>query len=125
MRKVWARVDWPLAGLTAVVIGGVIVASIGLVRYRNRDRAPTQTIQSAVQSLAAIPDSTIASIFDPSTFHTARNQFLDNVRGGRVSVDSIRSFYQTYCLWARDGAIDTADVHAFGAYLGLTRTGNE
>ncbi|MEW5702695.1 MAG: hypothetical protein AB1792_10760 [Candidatus Zixiibacteriota bacterium] len=100
----------------AIVIGG----SIGLVRWRNGGRQLTPAITWAAESLLQIPDSVAAAVFPLDAFAVARQRFCTQLRGGTLPVDSVRSFYQAYALWVRDGVMSAEDVVQLGRFLGLS-----
>ena len=119
MRFLRGRWDWQVALFAVVVVGVVIVGSIGLVRYRNRDRGSAQAILWAAEALRDIPDSVVTAVFDLSIYTAAAAQFADAVQENSLPVDSLRAFYHQYALWARDGTISTDEMRKIGLYLGV------
>ena len=104
---------------TVIVLGAVIGGSIGLVRYQNRERGATNAVFWAMESLATVPDSLIAAAYRPAAYYAAAKLYTKAMRNGDISVDSVRSFYQEYVMWARDGIITADELRAFGPYIGL------
>jgi len=104
--------------LAGVVSAVVILGSIGLVRYSNRDRQITPAIVDASRSLLTIPDSLFQDAVDGSALLTRRNEFARQLTEGSLPVDSVRAFYQSYALWMRDGRWDLADVNELSGFLG-------
>lgn len=118
-RIVRGRWDWRAALFSVVVVGVVIGGSIGLVRFRNRDRGSAQAIIRAADALRAIPDSVVAAVFDPEAYKAAATQFSDAVTDNALPVESLRAFYHRYALWARDGSISTDELREIGLYFGV------
>lgn len=105
--------------LAAVVSGVVIVSSIGVVRYSNRDRQKSPAITHAAQSLTAMPDSLLAHVPDAAEFANRRGEFARQLIEGSLPVDSVRAFYQSYALWMRDGRWNSADIDSLASFLAL------
>ena len=116
-RESWLRVVLVALGVSAVVI----LSSIALVRFQNRGRQVSPGIVMAADRLVQIPDSVVALLFDRATFFQRRDQFATDLREGAFPVDSVKTFYQSYVKWARDGLWDTSEVRQLGAYLGFSR----
>lgn len=116
LRGTW---DWQVALFAVVMVGVIIAGSIGLVRYRNRDRGSAQAIVWAAEALRNLPDSVVADVFDLSIYKAASEQFADDVKENSLPVDSLRAFYERYALWARDGKIDPNEMREIGLYLGV------
>lgn len=113
-------VNWPAILMAVAVAAVVIGGSIGLVRFRNRDRGATQAVYWAVDHLAAVPDTVVKQTISLSSYHAALSEFRSALTDGRVPVDSIRNFYHEYALWSRDGVIDADEVVDCLPYLGLS-----
>jgi hypothetical protein len=111
--------SWRGIGAVALISGIVIVASIGLVSFRNRHRDATQAIQWAVDRLDRIPEDTVMRVYTPAVFYEAVGEFHRAIRDNVVPVDSVRHFYQEYALRARDGHFTASEVAELGPYLGL------
>lgn len=116
LRGTW---DWHVALFAVVVVGVIIVASIGLVRYSNRDRGAAQAIVWAAEALRDLPDSVVAAVFDPGIYAASAARFADAVKENSLPVDSLRAFYERYALWARDGRIDQDEMREIGLTLGV------
>lgn len=106
-------------GLIALVAGIVILGSIGVVRFGNRDRQLTPGVVEAAHSLDSIPSDIIARIYPDQPFIELRDAFKSQLESGSLPVDSVRGFYQSYALWMRDGRWDESDVRELAPYLGL------
>ncbi len=119
MRFLRGRWDWRAALFAVVVVGVVIAGSIGLVRFRNRDRGSAQAIVRVAKALRDIPDSVVAAVFDPGAYTAAAAQFADAVTDNTLPVDSLRAFYHQYALWARDGSISQDELREIGLYFGV------
>ena len=115
-----SRWDWRTFVVSLATMTVVVLGSIGVVRFRNRDRAVTQAVIWAADALANIPDSAIAGAFPIQDFDRSRRRFTSQLRDGELPVDSVRAFYQAYALCARDGIISGDEVRQFGAFLGLS-----
>jgi len=115
-RESWLRVASVALGVCAVVI----LSSIAIVRFQNRHRQLSPGIVMAADRLLQIPDSVVAPLYDRATFFQRRDQFAYALRDGSLSVDSVNHFYQSYVMWARDGAWDTTEVRQLAAYLGFS-----
>ncbi len=114
-----SRSTWRGLGAVALISGTVIVASMGLVSFYNRNRAATQAVQWAADQLDRIPEDTVARVYTPAVFYEAVGEFHRAIRDNSVPVDSVRSFYQEYALRARDGHFTADEVADIGPYLGL------
>jgi len=110
---------WRGAGVAALISGAVIVASIGLVSFRNRHRASTEAVQWALNTLRQIPADTVAQVYSMNAFSEAVSAFDQAVHGNDVPVDSVRAFYQAFALGARDGSFTPQEIADLGPYLGL------
>jgi hypothetical protein len=110
---------WRGLGVTALVSGTIILASMGVVSFRNRNRAASQAVQWAVEALRQIPEDTVGRVYMPAVFCQAVGEFHQAVRDNAIPVDSVRQFYHAYSLWARDGIITAQEVAYLGPYLGL------
>ncbi len=119
MRFLRGRWDWHAALFALVVVGVVIGGSIGLVRFRNRERGSAQAIVRAAEALRDIPDSVVAAVFDPDAYKAAATQFSDAVTDNALPVESLRAFYHQYALWARDGSISVDELREIGLYFGV------
>jgi len=111
--------------VAVLTMAAVVVASIGLVRLRNRGRQATTAVVWAAESLMQIPDSVAATAFPLELFTAARQRFCAQLRDGALPVDSVRTFYQAYALWARDGVFEPDEVAQLGIFLGLKPVANE
>ncbi len=105
--------------LASTVSAIVILGSVGVVRYANRDRQLTPAIVEASSSLMTIPDSLILDELDATTFMVRRDEFARQLAEGFLPVDSVRAFYQSYGLWMRDGRWDSSDVIGLAGFLGI------
>lgn len=114
-----SRATWRGLGAVALISGTVILASMGLVSFRNRNRAATQAIQWAADQLDRIPEDTVARVYEPAVFYEAVGEFHRAIRDNTVPVDSVRRFYQEYALRFRDGHFTAEEVAGIGPYLGL------
>lgn len=110
---------WRGIGVIALVSGTVILASMGLVSFRNRHRGATQAVQYAADRLDRIPEDTVARVYTPAVFYEAVGEFHRAIRDNSVPVDSVRHFYQEYALRARDGHFTADEVAGIGPFLGL------
>lgn len=108
-----------LAGAVSAV---VILGSIGLVRFANRERQQTPAIVAAAASLADIPDSLIQELQSRESFSSRRDEFARELMDGVLPVDSVRTFYASYAMWMRDGRWDSSEVHELSQFLGLETT---
>lgn len=108
-----------LAGVVSAII---IFGSIGVVRFANRNRQLTPAIVAAAQNLSTLPDSLASTLYAPESFTQRRDEFARQVASGALPVDSVRSFYQAYSRWMRDGRWDSGDVADLGEFLGLPPT---
>jgi hypothetical protein len=111
--------------VAVLTMAAVVIASIGLVRMRNRGRQVTTAVVWAAESLMQVPDSVATTAFPLELFTAARQRFCAQLRGGALPVDSVRAFYQAYTLWARDGVFEPEEVAQLGIFLGLTPVTNE
>ncbi|HUU45258.1 MAG TPA: hypothetical protein VM118_05950 [Acidobacteriota bacterium] len=116
MRTMGKHWKTPLAFVLTLVV--VVAGSIGLVRFRNRERGVTQAVLWAVEDLRAVPDSVIAGVYAVDAYRDATGGLADALRA--LPVDSIRAFYHAYSLWARDGVLTAGELRVAGPYLGLT-----
>jgi len=114
-----AKDTWRGLGAVALISGTVILASMGLVSFRNRNRGATQAVQWAADQLDRIPEDTVARVYTPAIFYEAVGEFHRAIRDNSVPVDSVRQFYQEYALRARDGHFTAEEVAEIGPYLGL------
>ncbi len=110
---------WRGIGVVVLVSGTVILASMGLVEFRNRHRGATQAVQYAADRLDRIPEDTVARVYTPAVFYEAVGEFHRAIRDNSVPVDSVRHFYQEYALRARDGHFTADEVADIGPFLGL------
>ena len=108
---------WRILGVVILVSGGIALASMALVRLRNMNRADTIAVEWALDDLSAIPESTLAQVCQPADFRAAVNRYRLGVRAHTVPVDSVRAFYQSYALLARDGRIDASEVSGLAPRL--------
>jgi len=113
--ELWRRAAFALA-LAAVVI----ISSMVLVRYRNRDRALSNAVSWALESLRAVPADVVSQVCPAPDFTQAVAGFERHVRDGAVPVDSVRAFYADFALAARDGHWTPDEVARLARYLGLT-----
>lgn len=110
---------WRGLGAVVLISGTVVLASMGLVSFRNRNRGATQAVQWAADQLDRIPEDTVARVYTPAIFYEAVGEFHRAIRDNTVPVDSVRHFYQEYALRARDGHFTAEEVADIGPYLGL------
>jgi hypothetical protein len=110
---------WRGLGVIVLVSGTIILASMGLVSFRNRNREASQAVQWAVEALRQVPEDTVGRAYIPAVFYKAVGEFHQAVHDNTLPVDSVRQFYQAYSLWARDGVITAQEVADLGPYLGL------
>jgi hypothetical protein len=103
-----------LAGVVAAI---VILGSMAVVRFANRNRQLTPAVVAAAHSLSTVPDSLVA--LQPQDFSKRRDDFAQKLIAGALPADSVRAFYQSYARWMRDGRWDTADVVELGRYVGI------
>lgn len=114
-----SKETWRGLGAVALISGTVIIASMGLVSFHNRNRGATQAVQWAADQLDRIPEDTVARVYTPAVFYEAVGEFHRAIRDNSVPVDSVRHFYQEYALRARDGHFTAEEVADIGPYLGL------
>lgn len=110
------------AGLALALTGVVIVSSIVLVRYVNRDRAMTTAVAWALESLNEIPDDLLMTAFSAADFKSAVTEFEEGIRTRRIPVDSVRAFYAAYALCARDGKWNRTEILRMGTFIGLSES---
>ena len=108
--------------LAAAVSAVIIVGSIAVVRYANRDRQVNPAIESAAQTIVSIPAERLTGSYPGGSFITRRDEFANQLMTGALPVDSVRAFYHSYALWMRDGRWDSSDVAELSAYLGVQPT---
>jgi hypothetical protein len=110
---------WRGIGVVILVSGTVVLASMGLVSFRNRNRGATKAVQWAVERLDRIPEDTVVRVYTPAVFFEAVGEFHQAIRDHAVPVDSIRQFYHAFTLWARDGYFTAQEVADLGPFLSL------
>ena len=112
---------WRDLGIVALVCGGIILASMALVSFRNRHRAARSTVvEWAFDALQQVPRDTVAAVYSHADFADTFERFRQRIRTGEVPVDSVRGFYHVYARCARDGSLAPKDIAELGSYLGLT-----
>ena len=110
---------WRGIGVVVLISGTVVLASMGLVSFRNRNRGATQAVQWAAERLDRIPEDTVMRVYTPAVFYEAVGEFHQAIRDLAVPVDSVRQFYHAFSLWARDGHFTAQEVADMGPFLGL------
>lgn len=111
---------WRRAALALALAAVVIISSMVLVRYRNRDRALTNAVSWALESLRAVPADIVSQVCPAPDFTQAVNGFERQVRDGTVPVDSVRVFYADFTLAARDGQWNPDEIARLARYFGLS-----
>lgn len=106
--------------LAGVVSAVVIFGSIAVVRFSNRNRQLTPAIIEAAHSLTSVPDSLVSELYPLGEFAKRRDDFAHELAVGSLPVDSVRTFYQSYALWMRDGHWDSSDVRRLAGFLGIS-----
>lgn len=114
---------WRALVTAIVVTAPIIVASMLLVRFRNRHREDSQAIAYALNDVHTAVAAQASVIPDGRGYVVAVERFQHEVTADKLPVDSVRRFYQAYALVARDGVLELRDLRELAPYFGIQTEG--
>jgi len=110
---------WRALVTAIVVTAPIIVASMLLVRFRNRDREDSKAIAFALNDVHTAVTEQASVIPGGRGYVVAVERFQQEVALDKLPVDSVRHFYQAYALVARDGMLELRDLRELAPYFGI------
>ena len=110
---------WRALITAIVVVAPIIVASMLLVRFRNRDREDSKAIAYALSQLHTAVEAESSIIPNGRGYVVAIERFEQQLTDDKLPVDSVRQFYQSYAIVARDGLLELRDLRQLAPYFGI------